>query len=59
MHTMQNPNQFEPEVVDLAEVSDDLYAYELETVRRDAEGVGTAPTPSALTFEPQLSEFTD
>ncbi len=59
MHTMQNPDRSEPEVVDLAEVADDLYVYELATVRRDAGGVGNAPAPSALTYEPHLSEFTD
>lgn len=59
MHTMQSGNQSELEAVDLAEVADEIYAYELATVRRDAGGVGTAPTPSALTYEPHLSEFTD
>jgi hypothetical protein len=59
MHTMQNENQSEPEVVDLAEVVDDIYAYELETVRRAAGERTDRPTPGVLTFEPQMSEFTD
>jgi hypothetical protein len=56
---MQNENQSEPEVVDLAEVVDDIYAYELETVRRAAGETTDRPPPGVLTFEPQMSEFTD
>ncbi|AEG43362.1 hypothetical protein [Isoptericola variabilis] len=59
MHTMQNPSTSETEVVDLAEVADDIYEYELETARRAAGAAGEKPTPSTLTFDPHLSEFTD
>ncbi len=59
MHTMQNPSTSETEVVDLAEVADEIYAYELETARRAAGGSGTHESPSTLAFEPDLAEFTD
>lgn len=59
MHTMQNPSTSEIEVADPADVTDDIYAYELETARRAAGGSGTNESQSTLTFEPDISEFTD
>ena len=49
----------EDEVVDPADVAHEIFVYDAETVRRDAQRIGGRPAPSPLTFEPELSEFTD
>ncbi|GAA1716257.1 hypothetical protein GCM10009809_10470 [Isoptericola hypogeus] len=49
----------EDDVVDPADVAHEIFVYDAETVRRDAQRIGGRPAPSALAFEPELVDFTD
>jgi hypothetical protein len=48
-----------PDVVDLADVAEDIFAYNLEAVRRAVAEADDRPSPSALEYEPRLTEFVD
>ncbi|MFE6969045.1 hypothetical protein [Isoptericola sp. NPDC057653] len=47
------------DVVDPEDVAHEIFVYDAETVRRDAQRIGGRPAPSPLSFEPGLTEFTD
>ena len=47
------------DVVDLAEVADDIFTYQLEAVRRTVVVPDDRPRPSALEYEPEVTEFVD
>jgi len=46
-------------VVDPEDVAHEIFVYDAETVRRDAERIGGRPAPSPLTYVPELTDFTD
>ena len=48
-----------PDVVDLADVAEAIFAYQLEAVRRTVVETDERPSPSALEYEPRLTEFVD
>lgn len=48
-----------PDVVDLADVAEDIFAYHLEALRRALVDPDDRPSRSALDYEPQPTEFVD
>ncbi|MEU2199754.1 hypothetical protein [Isoptericola sp. NPDC019482] len=46
-------------VVDPEDVAHEIFVYDAETVRRDAQRIGGRPAPSPLTYVPELTDFTD
>ena len=48
-----------PEVVDLADLADDIFTYQLQSVRRTVVEPDDQPAPSPLEYEPELTEFVD
>ncbi|MFC7878874.1 hypothetical protein [Isoptericola sp. NPDC057391] len=47
------------DVVDPEDVAHEIFVYDAETVRRDAERIGGRPAPSPLSYVPELTDFTD
>ncbi|MFI2103590.1 hypothetical protein ACH436_09870 [Isoptericola sp. NPDC019693] len=54
-------NAREPDdaVVDPEDVAHEIFVYDAETVRRDAQRIGGRPAPSPLSYVPELTDFTD
>lgn len=48
-----------PDVVDLADVAEDIFAYQIEAMRRTVTDADEPNRHSALEYEPSLTEFVD
>jgi hypothetical protein len=56
---MTAQTETETVVLDLADVAHEIFVYNAMAVRRDVVPAELPDCPSALEYEPQLSEFTD